>query len=272
MDSQQKLSFVSRWIISIRLTVLLLTFGALFPLIALKIRLFPPLGRHSVRWGYRLVLIGLDIRLRIIGRPVSGKALFVANHISYADIPILGALLHAQFVAKEGVREWPLIGWLAQAFGTLFVSRQARDTKKELAMLQDAALRCNLIFFPEGTSTEGSHVLPFKSTFFEVLNTLKAHETVIQPISLVYENLYGRPIGRFFRKFIGWRGDTEFLPHLRQMLSLGTHTVSVIFHDPLPVCAFPSRKELAQASYQKVREGVAARLSGKKPKAPQKTS
>ena len=133
-----------------------------------------------------IALIGMDYR--VTGRPMEGQGAVVANHVSWLDIFALNACQQVYFVAKEEVAGWPLVGWLARATGTVFIRRDRRDAAHQKALLEDR-LRAGhrLLFFPEGTSTDGLRVLDFKPTLFaaffaEGLGTALR----IQPVSVVY--------------------------------------------------------------------------------------
>ena len=98
------------------------------------------------------------------GTPAPRPCLFAANHTSYMDIAVLGAILPASFVAKKEIAAWPVFGFLARLQRTVFVERKARHAKvqSDLISTRLAALD-NLILFPEGTSGDGIRVLDFKS-------------------------------------------------------------------------------------------------------------
>jgi 1-acyl-sn-glycerol-3-phosphate acyltransferase len=220
-------------------------------------------------WGVQKVLKGLGkclkLTLDIRGTPSPGQGiLFVANHISYSDIVVLGTLLKARFVAKEEVSRWPLIGWGARAAGTLFVSRSSHSITKELGRMKGCHGERGIILFPEGTSTDGTTVLPFRSTFFQLAMDPR-HPCPVQPVSLTYRTLCGRPMGRFFRKIIGWRGDVEFFESLRALLRLGPMEVCVTFHAPLYPQDFHSRKSLATSAQKIVARGVENCIYGLEP-------
>ena len=91
----------------------------------------------------------------------------VANHVSYLDVFVLGSLIPAVFVAKKEVREWPVIGWIAWLQRTIFIERRRSKADDEIRPLVKALNQgSNVIVFPEGTSTDGVTILPFKSTLF----------------------------------------------------------------------------------------------------------
>jgi 1-acyl-sn-glycerol-3-phosphate acyltransferase len=182
---------------------------------------------------------------------MAGRGAVVANHASWLDIFVLNAADRVYFVSKDEVSRWPGIGWLARATGTVFITRKGSEAKEQQAIFE-ARLRAGhrLLFFPEGTSTDGLRVLPFKSTLFAAffMHGLN-HVLCIQPATVIYH----APPGRDAR-FYGWWGDTGFAPHLLTVLAGRRRgRVEVVLHPPLPVESFPDRKALAQACEAAVR-------------------
>ena len=99
--------------------------------------------------------------------PASG--LLASNHLSYLDVVVLSSIRPCVFVAKRDVATWPFFGWLAHAAGTIFVDREHRLSSMAVVSLIREAIACGsvVVLFPEGTSTDGSALLPFKSTLLE---------------------------------------------------------------------------------------------------------
>lgn len=201
-----------------------------------------------------LKLTGL--RLTINGWPAAHTALFAANHASYLDIPVLGAALSdAVFVAKGEVAQWPLFGFLARLARTEFIARNTAEAHVQCLAL---AKRLNggeaLIVFPEGTSTDGHDVRPFKSTLFAALDMSHSAEQV-QPVSIVYD-----------RSSCAWFGDMTLAPHLWNMFGLPGGRVVVTFHEPVFKTDFADRKTLARHCEAVVRGALTeARFTGTDP-------
>ncbi len=118
--------------------------------------------------------------------------------------------------------------------------------------------------FPEGTSDDGNHVLPFKSALFSVAKHRfeSGGSLTIQPVSIAYTRLDGMPIGRALKPYFAWYGDMELASHLWALAGLGIITVEVVFHPPVDTSAFDSRKALAAHCHETVSSGVAAAYSG----------
>lgn len=218
------------------------------------------------RWCCRI----LGFRVRRIGQASPLRPLlFAANHVSYTDIPVLGSLLPASFIAKAEIATWPLFGWLAKLQKSVFVDRQVGSIAAQRdAILARLARGDALILFPEGTSSDGNRVLPFKSALFGVAQgKLSGGEgagaaVMVQPVSVAYTRLDGIPLGRDWRPFFAWYGAMSLAPHLWNMLGLGTVEVVVEFHPPISSADGGSRKALARYCQERIAGGVAAALSG----------
>lgn len=206
----------------------------------------------------RLVLPLLGLRLRLRGAAMAHRGAVVANHASWLDIFALGASQPVVFVSKAEVASWPGIGFLARAAGTLFIRRDAREAKAQQAAME-ARIRAGqrLVFFPEGTSSDGRRVLPFKSTLFQAFFAEGlAEEMWLQPVTVIY----CAPKDRDAR-FYGWWGDMGFGAHLVQVLAAPGGVVEVVRHPPFRVQAFADRKALAAACEAAVRAPMDQALS-----------
>lgn len=200
------------------------------------------------------------------GNPVTDRpVLFVSNHVSYLDISVLGSLLDACFVAKQEVNGWPIFGYLARLQRTVFVERKAVRAADQREVLRARLMQGDsLILFPEGTSSDGNRALRFKSALFDAANIELDHGHVeVQPISIAYTRFDGMPMGRMLRPFYAWYGDMELAPHLWRALGMGTIGVDVIFHDPVRLEDFGSRKGLAQHCEKVVSDGLSDALGGR---------
>ena len=249
-----------------RLSLYLALTLPLMPIQAVAVALKRPFARRLPRvyhgWSARI----LGFRIKAQGERSSDRpTLFVANHTSYLDIEILGALIEGSFVAKHEVARWPFFGWLAKLQRTVFVDRRVRSTAAQRDAIRERLdAGDNLILFPEGTANDGNRVLPFKSALFSVADYRGRGGTLtVQPVSLAYTRLDGIPLGRFYRPFFAWYGDMELAPHLWAMLGLGTVEVAVTFHPPVTLAQFGSRKGLAEHCHRVIAQGVAQALAGR---------
>jgi 1-acyl-sn-glycerol-3-phosphate acyltransferase len=205
------------------------------------------------------------VRTRVIGEPLSGGVLYVANHISWMDIPMMGARLpNASFVAKSEVGEMPGVGFLADLQRTIYVERERRHHAVAQADSIAARLRAgdNVILFPEGTSNDGIHLLPFKSTLFAVLDAADCDSIPIQPLSIAYTRINGMPMTRNRLIEISWIGDLELAPHAAEFLRMGRFEARVLCHPPVWRRDFSDRKALARHCEQQVARGYRELVRG----------
>ena len=213
-----------------------------------------PLSPFVVQAVCRTGLWVMGLRLQVQGQPMRASGAMVANHASWLDILALNAAARVFFVAKSEVAGWPGIGALARVAGTVFIARD-RQQAAEQKVLFEARLAAGhrLLFFPEGTSSDGARVLPFKSTLFEAFfaPSLRARMH-IQPVSVIYT----APSGQDARLY-GWWGGMEFGAHFAQILSQTRRgSVRLIFHPALALRDMPDRKALARACESAVRQGM----------------
>lgn len=137
--------------------------------------------------AWALAFLGhAGVALEIRGRPpVTGPVLLVSNHISWLDIPVMHAARHCRFVSKSDVQDWPLIGTLATAAGTLFIERSSRRDAMRMVHLMQAALKGDevLAVFPEGTTGDGRCLLPFHAN---LLQAAVSADAPVQPVGLSF--------------------------------------------------------------------------------------
>ncbi len=206
------------------------------------------------QWVCRLGLGILGIGLKTQGHPMKEPGAVVCNHLSWLDIFALNVRKRIYFVSKSEVAGWPGIGTLAKITGTVFIARDPRQAQQQKQVFEARLLAGHkLLFFPEGTSTDGMRVLPFKSTLFEAFFSPELrHKMHIQPVSLVYTAPQGQDA-----RFYGWWGDMEFGPHLLKVLAQAPQgQVKIIYHPPVKVDDFPNRKALAAHVERVVRAGM----------------
>ena len=199
--------------------------------------------------------LGLDVVTH--GRPAAqGPLLFVANHLSWADIPLLGSRIpRAAFIAKSDVGGWGLVGRFADLGHTVYVEREHRlkAAQQRDGIAARLARGDRLILFPEGTNGDGVQLLPFKSALFGVADGV--HELLIQPVTLAYTRINGLPVTRRILPALAWVGETELLPHARAFTALGRVRAEIIFHPPVQAADFADRKALARHCETEVAQG-----------------
>lgn len=213
-----------------------------------------PWTPYITQWVCRGVFLILGMRHEVVGVPMPAAGAVVANHASWLDIFALNARKRVYFVSKSEVASWPGIGALAKLVGTVFITRDPKEAKAQTEIFEARLLAGHkLLFFPEGSSTDGMRVLPFKSTLFQAFFSKKLqHEIHVQPVSVIYE----APVGEDSR-FYGWWGDMTFGGHLMRVLAVRRHgKVRVIYHPFVKVDEFGNRKALAAWAEDQVRGGM----------------
>jgi 1-acyl-sn-glycerol-3-phosphate acyltransferase len=260
--------FGSNYLGFFRLGIYALVTVALTP-VQILILLLAPKFWWSLPFAYHKLccrIMGLNVR--VVGVPAKSRpALFVSNHVSYLDIPVLGSVVPIAFVAKTEVAQWPGYGWLAKLQRTVFVDRRRNTTMRQRDSLH-ARLAAGdaLVLFPEGTSNDGNRILPFRSALLSVAEAAPAERPLaVQPVSIAYTSVNGVPLGWGLRPLVAWYGGMELGGHLWRFSRLGQVEVVVQFHGEIRVGDFPSRKELTRHCFETVAAGVDRALGGRLP-------
>lgn len=229
-----------RYIVKLLLLIIHLVVGLLCALTFLLAK--RPLSNSFwiVAWWHRRLCRIFGLRVRFDGMRVDGSALLVANHVSWLDIPLLGALLPMQFVAKQEVRDWPLLGWLAAQAGTLFIKRGGRNAAQSVIddMVARLTVGRSIMLFPEGTTTTGRGVRRFHSRLF---GAAIQSQVMVQPIAIRYLHK-GRP-----HPVVPFVGEADLISHIHNLLKVDDIEVRLCYMPPLNAQEF-SRKTLAVAS------------------------
>jgi 1-acyl-sn-glycerol-3-phosphate acyltransferase len=253
---------IGRQLRAFRRVAVMLLFTPFACLIQSVLLVVSPAGRALFGAFYwRSIANILGLQVRIIGAPLPPtpgrrRVIYVCNHSSWLDIPALGGLLHACFVSKDDVASWPIVGTIARLGRTVFVSRSRQGIGRERNQMQDRLKAGDdLILFPEGTSSDGSRVLPFHSSFFAA--AYGEVSPLIQPVSLVYDRLADLPVGRSSRTVFSWYGDMDLAPHVWRIAQWHGKRVTLLFHAPLDPANYPTRKALSHAAWQIVADGAA---------------
>src|SRR4249920_1380655 len=174
------------------LSYLLLTL-VLLPIYLLGVSLgLQPVRRWMPVLYHRIVCIILGIKVQVHGRRSEvTPTLYVCNHVSYLDIEVLGGLMPGSFVAKAEVATWPFFRTLAKAQRTIFIERRSGKTSKSRdEMMERLNTGDNLMLFPEGTSSDGPRVLPFRSALFGVAQLRRNDKPIaVQSVAISYTRL-----------------------------------------------------------------------------------
>lgn len=218
-----------------------------------------PVSYILPRLWHRGVLKIANIKVHVTGTPPAhDHCFFVGNHISAMDIPILGSLLLGSFVAKADVERYPVFGFLASIQQTVFISRQSSAAKNAQDKIRTILKQGkNLILFPEGTSTDGTYVVPFKSTLFSLPIEMAERNLVIQPFTLSLRSVNGSyDLNPAHRRLFTLGPEVEFLENFLSTISLNDAEIDLEFHTPLPVTPTSDRKSLADAAHKSVVSGL----------------
>jgi len=204
--------------------------------------------------AWSLALLGrAGIRLQVRGTPpLAGPVLLVANHSSWLDIPMLHAARYCRFVSKDDVQDWPLVGTLATAAGTLYLARESRRGMLRTLELMRGALEQGqvLAVFPEGTTGDGRALLPFHAN---LLQSAIASGAPVQPVALGFADAAsGAP-----SYAPCWPGDESLLRAVWRTLAAPALVAQVHFGEPEPSAGRDRRAwaRSLQAGVERLRQG-----------------
>lgn len=176
------------------------------------------------RWSAQLLRI-LNVQVSVCGEPPGSGHVTVANHVSWLDITLLSACENTRFIAKSEIRDWPVAGWLANAAGTFYI-RRGKGGARPLVdrLVPHLSAGGSVVLFPEGTTTDGSDVLPFHARLFSAPINADAW---VQPVALRYgTGGDGTPVAPFV-------GDDDLVSHILRLLREQELSVEVIYCAPI---------------------------------------
>lgn len=247
-----------------RLLPVLALGGAMAAAIALaeRLGLRPSLARRQ-RWTQafmRRLVAALPFDVEVTGRLPKRPMLWLSNHVSWTDIPLLGMLMPLSFLSKAEVRHWPLAGWLASQAGTLFIRRGAGDAQYLRTQIgRQLSAERPLLIFPEGTTGTGRALRPFHSRLLAgAIDT----GTPVQPVAIEYRR-DGAPDD--VAPFVG---EDDLLGHLLRLLALPRGQVRIHLLEPI-ASAGVERAVLAWQAQQAVQQALFGRPSSAIRKRPQ---
>lgn len=245
-------------------TLVLLPFQLAGLAFDLKIRRYVPrLWHRSACW-----LLG--IRIHVHGRLESRRPLMLAaNHVSWKDILVLGAVADVVYIAKAEVANWPIFGVLAKLQKSIFVVREEKRRTGE--QVNEIAERMTageiVVLFPEGTTSDGNRLLEVKSSLFgaaaAAAPATPGNMVHVQPVALAYTRVHGMAMGRYHRPIAAWPGDIELAPHLLGILREGAIDVDVAFGETVDFRAGDNRKHLSQNITAQLRRLLIRHLRGR---------
>lgn len=204
------------------------------------------------RLWHRCVCAILGIRVEVLGTPQPGDAtLYVGNHISHFDIPLLGSVLRARFIAKDDMRDWPGVTFVAGLQQTLFISRRARDAGSVATQVADAMRPGDaLVLFAEGTTSDGTSVAAFKSSLFALVagrqGEAVARGWTVQPFTIELRGIDGHPLrDAGDRDRYAFHGNVDAGAHVGAFLRGRGATLRLHLHAPIAIAPGATRKTLA---------------------------
>jgi lyso-ornithine lipid O-acyltransferase len=187
-------------------------------------------------------------------------ALITANHLGYLDGFVLGSLFPVIFVTKGEVRRWPIIGLWTALCGCVYIDRQRKGkiTRAVEEIVERLNQKASILIFPEGTSTNGEHLMPFQTAPFAA--PLRAHAPVV-PLTITYRRIDGAPVSPANRDKVYWYGDMAFMPHFWGVMALKKIEVAIQLHTPIDTAQYKnnslSRRQLCQACHNAIASGLA---------------
>jgi 1-acyl-sn-glycerol-3-phosphate acyltransferase len=196
----------------------------------------------------KLLLLIVGIKLKVHGKISAERPLLVvSNHLTYMDIPVMASQFPMRFTPKSEIAKWPVIGFICRITDSVFVDRKPGKVKDTTDALHKVLQQGEVIsFFPEATTGNGVHMLPFKSSFFslaeEEFGGKKLH---VQPIAMTYTHVRNLPVDSRLWHQIAWYGDAELVPHLMDFLKLGSMQLEIHFLPTVNMGQFADRKEMA---------------------------
>jgi 1-acyl-sn-glycerol-3-phosphate acyltransferase len=195
-----------------------------------------------VQASCRGILTSLGIAYRVYGQPPS-RGLVVSNHLSYLDVLILSAAMPCFFVAKLEIDGWPFFGKAARCGGTIFLDRSSHASSLSVAEQMSERLKLDVpvLLFPEGTSTDGSEVLPFHPRLIDPATSAGVPVTAAA-VRYIIE-------GGMEERELCWYGDTEFVPHLLKALGTPGFSAEVAFGEPH---VYSDRRAAADATHDEI--------------------
>lgn len=214
--------------------------------------------RDLERRFFARTLRAVGVELEVVGAPVQGPGvMFLANHLSFTDVLAMAPLLDASFVAKADVRRWPGMGRLVEAFGTVFVDRDRPADAAAQVEAVAARLRGGgrVALFPEGTTSRGDGVLPFRTALLAAAR----HARVVQPIALAYSDGARR----------AYVGEESLVANLAR-LAPHRARLSIEFLPPLPDPRRSDRKHLAAEAREAIVRALSDRADAARPWSQQK--
>ncbi len=167
----------------------------------------------------------MGMAVTVTGDPPSAPFVLVSNHLSYVDVILIGSQVRCVFISKAEVQDWPLIGTVIRSVGTLFVDREAKRNLPQVVKRMEDVLESGrgVVFFPEGTTSRGDQVAPFRPSLLE---PAARSQRPVHYASLSYRTREKCPPAA---RAICWWGDMKFTSHILQLLAMPGFDASLTF-------------------------------------------
>ena len=241
-------------LIFLRLIIFLLLTLALLPFQLIVFFLIKKFT-YEIPYFYHILCRKIfGIKIKIFGNvSINSPTLLISNHASYLDILVLGSILKTSFVAKKEVAKWPLLGILAKLQNTIFIDRKISSLiSQENEIIKHLNEKKNLVIFPEGTSSDGNRVLPFKSSLFNIFERNLNSKIFVQTTTIVYKKINGSLMSHADRKNITWHSDMDLIPNIFNVLKKLSIEIEVIFNDKFIPSKEYDRKKIALYCWKKI--------------------
>ncbi len=179
-------------------------------------------------WWHRRVLAALGIRLRVTGQALDTHCLYLANHLSWLDIHVIGSQLPVRFLSKAEVRQWPIFGWLASRAGTLYIPRGSKHAAARASHIMQQALTTgqSVVLFPESTTSDGN----IKRFHSRLMQSAIDANCPVQALALRYPNTDGGPV----HDAVLYIGDIHFMQSVNNILRADAIVAELNFLDSVP--------------------------------------
>ena len=208
------------------------------------------MSRHGVAskitcWWHRRIIRVFNIKLSVHGQASNEATLFVANHLSWLDIHVIGSQLPARFLSKAEVQSWPVFGWLASKAGTLYIPRGGKNAAARASQIMQQALSNNqhVVLFPESTTSNGV----IKRFHGRLMQSAIDAQCLLQPVAIHYPEP-----GRRVHNAVLYVDDTTFIQSVKNVLAAKSIVAEVHFLEPV-LASNKTRDELARHAEQQVR-------------------
>lgn len=214
--------------------------------------------RSLIQWWSGRLLAAFNLRIVKLGQLPStdlSNTMFIANHISWADIHALNSMIPLRFIAKSEIRSWPVFGYLAHKANVLFIDRSKRHDAARIVETTSASLVAgdNLCLFPEGTTTNGTEVRPFKSSLIEA--AIQANAT-LWPIAVRYPKLDGT-----INTSVAYAGDTTLLESVKQVLLQKQPVIELHFLTPINLSALADHEKDRRSLTLNIQQAIQNKLN-----------